>query len=406
MNNIKLYSFYRTFSYDIFFYYAISFFYFLTVKNLTVAQIVLLEALYPVYGIIFQVPAACIIKKIGIKNSIILENTLWLAGFIGYIISPTIIFIILSDLFFALGNSLKQIADPIFLMESLKTKNKESDFNKVEGKGIAVYYYIETITSILSGFLFVVNPYIPFVLGITMVLVSILIALQFKEIEYNHDISTKKLKEKFNNFRENFVNILKNKRLQALLLFSSLFVGIIAINSSYYVIFLKNFGIDVEQFSLVFAILSIIRGIATQNQYMIERKTKNKTLSYLSIVFVSTLIIIGILGLSNFNNIVIVALVICIVVIQKIVEGTYEVSMSKYILNFTTMDTAPNIEMTYVLFKDIGKSTILFIGSYLIGKTNINNAYLIYGLASFAIVLFLISFMKERVGIKIEESSN
>jgi hypothetical protein len=139
---------------------------------------------------------------------------------------------------------------------------------------------------------------------------------------------------------------------------------------------------------------------------MIERKTKNKTLSYLSIVFVSTLIIIGILGLSNFNNIVIVALVICIVVIQKIVEGTYEVSMSKYILNFTTMDTAPNIEMTYVLFKDIGKSTILFIGSYLIGKTNINNAYLIYGLASFAIVLFLISFMKERVGIKIEESSN
>lgn len=405
-NNIKLYSVYRTFSYDIFFYYAISFFFFLTVKNFSVAQIVLLDALYPVYGIILQIPAASIIKKIGIKNSMIIENILWIAGFIGYIISPTIMFIILSDLLFALGNSLKQIADPIFLMESLKNKSQESDFNRIEGKGIAIYYYIETITSILAGFLFIVNPYIPFVLGTVMAVISVLIATRFKEIEYKRDIDNMNFKDRINKFKISFTNILRNKRLQALLLFSSLFVGIIAINANYYIIFLKSFGIDVEQFSLVFSILAIIQGIAAQNQYMIERKTKNRTLSCLSIIFVITLIIIGALGLSDFNKTIIIACVICIVIIQKIVEGTYEVSMSKYILNFTTIETAPNIEMTYVLFKDIGKSMMLFIASFIIGNINISNAYLIYGLLSLVIVLWVIEFMKTKVGLKVDNPIN
>jgi hypothetical protein len=50
--NIKLYSLYRIFSYDVFFYYVIYFFFYINVKHLDVSQVLFLEALYPMYGIL------------------------------------------------------------------------------------------------------------------------------------------------------------------------------------------------------------------------------------------------------------------------------------------------------------------------------------------------------------------
>lgn len=401
--NIKIYSIYKIFSYDIFFYYAISFFFFTTVKHFTVSQILLLEALYPLYGTILQIPSGIIVQKFGIKNSMVFGNFLWMIGYIIYIIAPNIFFIIVADIIFAIGNSVKQITESSFLFDNLKSKKRESEYNKIEGKGIAMFYYIETITSILAGFLFVVNPYLPFVLGTLMCLISTCIAIQFKEPKYKPQIEYKSFKEQVKTLKEGIRDTLKSKRLQALILYASFFIGFISINSTYYVNFLKNLGVDVENYTLIFAILAIIHGISSQNQYIIERKTRKKTLKILSILFSLTLITIGIIGTLNISKMLIIGIVICIVIIQKIIEGTYEVSISRYMVNFTTTQIAPNILATYNFFKNIGQSLLLFLGALLISKANINNSYIILGTVTFIVMTILILFMKNKVGLEPKE---
>lgn len=404
LKNIKLYSIYKIFSYDIFFYYAISFFFFTAVKNLSVSQILILEALYPIYGILLQIPSSLIVSKIGVKNSIVIANMLWAIGYIGYIIAPNMSIIIVSDIIFAIGNALKQITESTFLLETLKKKQKEDEFNKIEGKGIAVHHYIETITSILAGFLFIVNPYIPFILGAIVCVFSACIAIQFKEFKYEQKQEYEPLKKQISNLTSSIKNTIKNSRIQALILYSAVFSGIIAIISTYNTNFLQYLGIDVGQYALIFSVFSIIQGMASQNQYIIEKKTKNKTLTWLSVIFMLTIILVSVIGIINIPTTLIIGIVICIIIVQKIITGTYEVSMSKYIINFTNLKTAPNILATYNFFKNIGISLLLFLGALLIDNIDIINSYTILGISGLVIILIIISFMKTRVGIEPQEN--
>lgn len=318
-------------------------------------------------------------------------------------LAPSMAFIILADLIFALGYAVKQITESSFLFENLKKKERINEYNKIEGKGIAVYYYIETITSILAGFLFVINPYIPFILGTIMSFIAVCIAIQFKELKNEPKIECHSFKEQIKNLEEGIKSTLKSKRLKALILYAAIFTGIVEINLIYYVNFFKNLGVNVEQFTLVFSILAIIQGIASQNQYLIERKTKKKTLTYLAMLFTLSLIIIGVFGTSLMPVAAIIGLTIGIVIVQRIITGTYEVSMSRYMVNFTTKEIAPNILATYNFFKNIGESFLLFLGALLISKIDINNAYLIFGVSSFIVMLLIVNYMKNKVGIKPKE---
>ena len=63
--NRKLMMIYKMLSYDLLFFYTISFLFFANVKGLTASQIVFGEAFYPLFKIIFQLPCTFIIQKFG-----------------------------------------------------------------------------------------------------------------------------------------------------------------------------------------------------------------------------------------------------------------------------------------------------------------------------------------------------
>jgi MFS family permease len=401
--NIGLYSLYRIFSYDMFFYNVISFFYFTTVKGLDVSQILFIEALYPIYVLILQIPCTTIAKKLGAKNSIILGNLLWIMGFVVYIIAPNFISIIFADILIAIGDILKLISEPAILIQSLKEENKEDTFGKLEGEGVGRYYYIETITAVLAGFLFVINPYLPFILGALMCTISMLIASQFSNIKATIDIEYGSFKEYLDGLRNGIKNVIKKKRLQALILYSSVFTGIIAISSCYYKNFFSNMGMDTEQFGLIFALLTIIQGIACQRQYIVERRTKNKTLTWTALIFTGSLITIGILGISGLQTSLIIVLLIVLLIIQKIIEGTYQISIKKYMVSFTTPSTITNVLTSSDLFNNIGTSLILFFGAFILDNLDMSYGYIVFGGIGFIVMALILMFMRTRVGLKPED---
>jgi hypothetical protein len=92
-----------------------------------------------------------------------------------------------------------------------------------------------------------------------------------------------------------------------------------------------------------------------------------------------------------------------LLVIQKIIEGTYQISIRKYAVNFTTPTTITNVLTANNLFNNIGTSRILLFSAFLLDNLDMNYGYIVFGVLSFIIMSLILMFMKNRVGLKPEE---
>lgn len=182
--NIKLFPFYKAISWDLLFYYAISFLFLTNTKGISAADVLFVDAFYPIFKFILQIPNTAIVNKLGNRLSLILGNIFVAASILLWILADGISILILSQFLSALGFSLKSLTETNLLYDSIEKSNKRNDiFSKIDGKSSSYYYYIDAITSLTTGFLFVINGYLPMLLCFGICVLSTLLSFKFKEVE-------------------------------------------------------------------------------------------------------------------------------------------------------------------------------------------------------------------------------
>jgi len=259
-HNMKLYSIYKMFSWDLLFFYAIQFLFFTQVKGISAASVLLADSFYPIFKFIFQVPCLALVNKLKIKNSLILGNTLVSLGILSYIIGNGMNSIIISNFLQAIGYNLKGTCETDLLYSSIpKNDERGKTFSKIDGKSSSYYYYFDAFTSIISGFLFVINGYLPIILCFLMSVLSTIISLKFYSPDDNNEIVEKtkkqKIKNKFMDFKNSITFIFGSKRLNSLLIFSALFHGLISVSSTLRSSILVDIYVPEQYFGIIFAIL-------------------------------------------------------------------------------------------------------------------------------------------------------
>ena len=109
-------------------------------------------------------------------------------------------------------------------------------YAKIDGKGARNYYYLDGITSIFTGFLFIINGYLPMFVSLIFVTLSIALSTCFKEIYPTTKGKNITIRARIKDYKQeittSFKFILQSKRLQAIMLFGFLFSGTIYISSS------------------------------------------------------------------------------------------------------------------------------------------------------------------------------
>ncbi|MBR3152303.1 MAG: MFS transporter [Clostridia bacterium] len=185
--NIRIYPFYKMMSLDFLFYYAITFIFLNDFKGFSASTILLADAFYPFFKMLFQIPCTILIDKIGKRNSLIIGNIFMCIDILLMIGSNSFFILVLSNLFFAVGYVLKYTIEHNILYDSLpKTEIRGKLFSKIEGISSAVFYTIDAICSALTGFLYVVNPYLPMILCLIGCIIATILSYQFKHISYVH----------------------------------------------------------------------------------------------------------------------------------------------------------------------------------------------------------------------------
>lgn len=408
-NNAILYPIYKMFSWDLLCYYSVEFLFLTITKGLSASQVLLLTSIYIISKIIFQIPAVMLTDFLGKRKSMILGNTFVAMYLILLIVSTNIYWIMGAMLFCGFGYAIKGISEGNLLYDSVATKGGDGIYTKIDSKGASGYYIMDTVLAIIAGYLFVINNYIPMYISLFLAILSIIISFNFKDI---YKGKQQKDQEKFSDFikgyykdiANSFKFIKQSKRMRAYVIFAAVFYGIIKTMGTYKNDLLLDIGVSEEQFSMIYAVLSMIAAVSVTYSRKMQRYFRNKTLTFLSLAYIASIICIGIITLSITDNIAL-PIVLIFYILTRICDSQWYVTQYTYLRNFTTANSRNKISFTYELITGIAASIMSLIGAVILENINIQYAIILLGLAFFAIIIVILDYMRTRIGLRPKQYS-
>ncbi len=403
--NAKLYPIYKMFSWDLLFFYSIEFLFYTITKRITASQVLIISGLYMVFKVVGQIPAVAITDFLGKRKSLILGNIMLIFYALTLIALPGMLSVIIANLIFAVGANIKEIAGPNLLYDSVATKGGDGLYTKLEAKGGSWYYLLDGIASLMAGYLFVVNNYLPMYICLAFLIISTVLSLGFHDIypvKKTREPKKNLLKEYKQDLKASFKFIFKSRRMKAYILFGAVFYGIIETVEVYQGDLLVDVGISAEYFSMIFAIMTFIRGISLGFQKQIEKTFKNRTLTFISLTHIASILITGIIA-SYYTGNLVIAIILFMCSLQQIISAIWYILEAKYIKNFTTPEVRNKMGFTYEFIGGIGGSIIAILGGILLDYLNVANAFIIAGLIALAMMTLTLDYMRTRFGLKPEE---
>ncbi len=399
--NAKLFPIYKMFSWDLLFFYSIEFLFYTIAKKLTASEILMINGALLFFKIFMQIPAIIIADRIGKKKSIVLGNISLIFYITILIYMPGALSVIIADIFLAFGSAIKTITEPGLLYDSVSTKGGEGLYSKIESKGGSLYYVLDGIASLMAGYLFVMNNYIPMYICFGFILISTILSFMFKDI---YKPEKPKDKKYFKDVKDSFKFAFRSNRMKSIILFNVVFYGLISLIVVYKSDLLVNIGVPEEQFSIIFAALSLIGGLSISLKDSIEKRFKNRTLTFISLTYVFACIAIGVIA-TKFMNKLSIPFIIGLLALMQCCESIWYIFESKYTKNFTTENTSNKVTFAYEFIGGCAASIVSFLGGLLLDHVDIRNGFLIVGLIALMFTVLVLDYMRKRFGLKPEEYS-
>ena len=407
-NNMRIFPTYKKLAWDYLFYYTIDFLFLTQIKHISAANVVLKSTFYSLFGIIMKIPANIIVEFIGRKNSLILANILNCFYIFMIMISRNLGDLIFAELISAMAFSIKNIAEPSLLNESIPpSKYKSKIFSKISSKGAAGYYLLNAISKVCAGFLFAINGYLPMICSVIVLIAASVLSIKFigpvkkKKMNTNEALGKKQIKE----IKEGFVYILKSERLKALILCSALVDSLLAIMQTYTVSLLEELALTSTIIGIISAIGSLISAYASKKQYIFHKRLRNKSLITIAITISISCFLSGLCGIKAKDSSFLLVMVIIGNLIYNFGYGMYYTIIEKYLRNFSNKNIDTKIFSANSLFGSIAKVIGGLFASFLLDKTA--TAYCMIIIGSIFTILYVLTemYMKTRVGLKPEQYS-
>lgn len=405
-NNMRIFPIYKMFAWDLLFYYAIIFLFLTQVKGFSVSEVLLADSFYAIFRVLFQISCVKFVDSFGKQKSLLIGNLFVSISILGIILGNGLLILTLLFLIQAIGDNLKGLCEPTILHDSIPQSSSSSKiYSKIDGKGRSLYFMFDAISSVLTGFLYVLNPYIPMIMCFVFCLISTILALAL-----NEPITNSKKEEKsigfiayYKDIFITFKQIIKSNRLKSLLLFGLFFSGILSVFGTLRSSILVDIGMPKQYFGIIIAGMQIISSISAIKQNWFHKKLRNRALSWFSLSIVSSFILVGLLVICNISFTVSVVACLIPIILVGIVKGPYYTLIQRYLNSFSNPNVNTKIFAISSLLENSGRILLSLFASFLLGITSTSYAFIIIGLIFFIIFIFLLNYMKTKVGLNPEE---
>ena len=404
--NMRLFPTYKKLSWDYLFFYTVNFLFLTQVKNINPADVVLIDSFYYLFAMFSQIPATFIIEFLGRKNAIIFANIMNCLYMVVIIFSQGLFNLVIAEILSATAFAIKESAEPSLLNESIPPTNQKSKiFARISEKGSSSYYIISAICTVIAGILYEVNPYIPLILSLTVLIVVTLISTLF--IEPVQKKKNKKVKSvgQLKELGEAFKFVLKSERIKSLILFAAVMTGIFSVLVNYEISLLEDLEISASYLGFIFAMLAVVSSYATKKQEKFHEKFKNHSLELLGFLAVGSCTFAGISGILAKQYKIVVLIIILFYITRYICSGIYYALIEKYLSNFTNKDIDTKVFTANNLVRSVTSAGIGVFASFLLDRMETAYCMILIGVVFGILMLLVNKFMKTRVGLKPEQYS-
>lgn len=403
-DNAKLYPIYKMLSWDLLFYYSIIYLFLVQAKSFTPSQVLLGEAFFTISCLVLQIPLGVTVDKFGKKRSLIFANICMCIFTLLLLNVQTYYQLLFAFLIEAIGYVIKGICETNILYDSLPQGKKRGGlYSQIDGIGTSRYYIIDAITSVIAGFTFIINPYIPIILSAITNFLAVIISTKFKHTnpsKEDEETIRQGLKKYFKDLKEIAGFSIKSKRMFSLLLFFGIISGLLYSMTTFRSGVLNYIELPEQYFGIVLALSQIVAAICSRTQNILHKKLRNKTLSVLGICLTFSCIIIGCLATLK-SSIIIIMIIVLLFVVQGATKGAYYVLIYRYLNNFTNRKVRIKLATIRNMFYNLFATLITIFGAALLNITSAANAMIVIGCASSIAIVILLDYMRDKVGLKI-----
>ena len=403
-HNLRLYPKYLMLGYDLLFFYGIRVMFLLDVKGITESQILLAATVYALSMIVMQVPATLLASKIGYKNTAIAGNIFNIIWAILMITFDGFAGLALSQFISGVAFALKFVSEPNLLSTSIPqapTYQRNEIFSRLDKKGFSRYCIFSAISTVISGFLYNINPYIPIFLCLICVIAATAISFNFYDIQ---EVESKEsFKDYIKDLKKGYKFITKSKRLRALLVMTGAVWGIIVLLDSYQLTLLQDIGATSVQVGFIFAMFELTRGLFSNTALDFNKKFKNRSLTNILLTFAIGFILAGIIAMTQLPFYTKLVIIVVILLIMGAANAIDQILAKKYVNNFASTKILPAIYSSKSICDNIFRTIITLLGSAIVGIYNIDIAMIVMGIFILILTLGLTVYSKDKLGLKPEE---
>ncbi len=405
-HNMKLYTLYVIFGSDLLFYYGVKILFFSQVKHISDADIVFLSTVFALASLVSLVFANFINNKTSNRKTLIIGDVINAISMLVLIVGNGFVQMAIAEMLNAVAFALKNISTGPMLEESIpKTDKKSEIFSRIDGKAYFKYCIFSAIATVVAGFLYNVNPYVPMILCLICTVISGIISFNFKEISKEQRNKQKDLIKVVKELKEGFTYTIKSKRIRALLLALGFMWGIFILYMTYQTTLLKNMNISAASIGVIAMFLEIIKGYGGRfaNQY--NKKLKNKSLTILALTVSISFIIAGMGSLLNIPFVIQIVIILAAFITIDTIRGLYMVLYKKYDNNFSNVKILPTIYTMTNIYWNLERVIITAIGSFVLTIVDVKYGFIVMGVIFIVTTILISTYMKTRVGLKPEEYS-
>lgn len=305
----------------------------------------------------------------------------------------------------AIGYVLKTVCETNILYDSLPIGKKRGNlYSEIDGIGASRYYVVDAITSLIAGYAFVLNPYLPIIFCFIANIISTILATRFRSIKLqNEQVEVKEgVREYFRQLGEAIRFTKKSKRIFCLLLYFGLVSGLIYNLTTFRSSVLEGISIPEHYFGIIFAISQMVAAICAKAQIFIHKRFRNKTLAVLGIPLTISCIIIGFLAMIGTST-TFKVIIVLLFVFQGAIKGAYNVLIYRYLNNFTNRKIRTKLATIRNMFYNISSILISLFGAMLLNYADSANTIIIVGCMMTILIILLLDYMRGKVGLKPEQ---
>ncbi len=285
----KIFPIYCGLSMDLVFYIAINTLFLTTVKGLTSSEINLINTVGVLTSLFLYLISYKIIDKIGNIVSIRLGSALMLLAAILFTFSTKITFFIIANILYEVSFVFKCV-DIVILNKNLVYENRGDEFVGVKARVATIYSAATMFATLISGFLFNINPYLPMLICIFICIINCILSIFVIEVEV---VDNKEETEKNSKFE--FTKIIIFTILAYGLLFG--FIGVTQTNDKLFMMYEFQEFLNAKTVALAISIILFLSRVSRLVSIIIFSKVysrlKNKMLYAIYIsMFISVLLFI------------------------------------------------------------------------------------------------------------------